>query len=342
MECINEQITKIIDTIKNAKEEEKNRFVVEIDEHGRALSSSVLLSDATTQHHSDETAVPNSDSPLYVEKDIIYDEFSAFVDSDIEQNVESTDNQNVSSKSLLTSATPHTRDKSYDSLHKNIAQGIMSGVKKTTNTLHQGIKKSTDAVHKIGDMSKDLASNLIAGSDDGKVRDGGFVTFTTLTAKNQCVQMLHHGTPFTFQVTEAPLPKHIYWNNVGLTHGKQQLGYLAAQALTVTLCLFWTIPIAFVTSFSQVDSLKTIIPGLEDAIVAHPWIEPLFAQLGPMLLVILKGMLPFILTKFCEREGHVSQTELNASLFTKLSLFLVRTILVWEYNRNFLFAQSCL
>ncbi len=317
---MSEQISKIIDTIKDAKEEEKNRFVVKIDEHGALSSSSVLQSRATTQHYSNETA-----SPLYAENNIIYDESSAFMNSDIEQNDVSTDNQNESSKSLLTSTTAHTRDKSDDSIHKRIAQGIMSGVKKTTNTLHQGIKKSTDAVHKIGDISKDLGSNLLAGSDDGKVRDGGFVTFTTLTAKNQCVQMLHHGTPFTFQVTEAPLPKHIYWNNVGLTHGKQQLGYLAAQALTLTLCLFWTIPIAFVTSFSQVDSLKSIIPGLEDAIVAHPWIEPLFAQLGPMLLVILKAMLPFILTKFCEREGHVSQTELNASLFTKLSLFLVRT-----------------
>mmetsp|Transcript_5085 Transcript_5085/g.7503 ORF Transcript_5085/g.7503 Transcript_5085/m.7503 type:complete len:139 (+) Transcript_5085:3-419(+) len=134
--------------------------------------------------------------------------------------------------------------------------------------------------------------------------------------------MIHHQTPFVFEVMNAPLPKDIYWQNVGLPHQTQQIGYLIAQIFTTGLCLFWTVPVAFVSSFSEVDSLKNMIPSLEEAINNYRWIEPLLAQLNPLLIILLKMMLPYILTKFCEREGHISKTELNASLLTKLALFL--------------------
>lgn len=190
---------------------------------------------------------------------------------------------------------------------------LVDGVKKSTNVLGSGLKQ-------IGEM----AGDLVSGSADGKLRDGGFVTFTTLTAKSTCLQMIHHGTPFVFQVTEAPLPQHIFWNNVGITHQKQQVTYVIAQLLTVTLCLFWTIPVVFVSSLSQVESLKELIPGLEDVVVKHPWLTPLLEQLNPVLLSVLKALLPIILGKFCTLEGHVSTSKLNASLLTKLALFLVR------------------
>lgn len=135
--------------------------------------------------------------------------------------------------------------------------------------------------------------------------------------------MLHHSKPFTFYVTDAPQPKDIFWNNVGLTHKKQQIGFAIAQALTAVLCLFWTIPVTFVSSFSELDALKKTIPTLENAIANHPWLEPLLTQLNPMLIVILKMILPKILSKFCEREGHISRITLNASLLTKLAIFLV-------------------
>lgn len=248
-----------------------------------------------------------------------------------------------------------------DSVKKSVFV-VQHGMKKTVYVVQDGAKKSASAVHgkiknsvtdfvKIGQKSVKLATNLLRGMEDGKVRDGGFVTFTTLTAKAQCVQMLHAETPFTFKVTDAPLPKDVYWNNVGLSHKKQQLGFVIAQLLTIGLCLFWTFPVAFVSSFSEVDSLKRTIPSLEKAIEKNPWIEPLLRQLSPILIVILKMLLPVILSKFCEREGHISRTNLNASLLTKLAAFLVRETdretqirrdkerePLWKYPMDFFFS----
>eukprot|EP00551_Chaetoceros_affinis_P015053 CAMPEP_0203709506 /NCGR_PEP_ID=MMETSP0091-20130426/62140_1 /ASSEMBLY_ACC=CAM_ASM_001089 /TAXON_ID=426623 /ORGANISM="Chaetoceros affinis, Strain CCMP159" /LENGTH=650 /DNA_ID=CAMNT_0050586571 /DNA_START=87 /DNA_END=2039 /DNA_ORIENTATION=+ len=199
----------------------------------------------------------------------------------------------------------------------------LSPSKKVIDKTAEDIKKYLSNVKDIGSKSVQIATELIRGSEDGKVRDGGFVTFNSLTAKNQCAQMIHHETPFIFQVMDAPLPKDIFWQNVGLPHQTQQIGFLIAQMLSAGLCIFWTIPVAFVSSFSEVNSLKKMIPGLKDTVANHPWIDPLLAQLNPLLLIVLKMILPLILSRICEREGHISRTKLIASVLTKLVLFLI-------------------
>eukprot|EP00551_Chaetoceros_affinis_P006458 CAMPEP_0203685338 /NCGR_PEP_ID=MMETSP0090-20130426/48496_1 /ASSEMBLY_ACC=CAM_ASM_001088 /TAXON_ID=426623 /ORGANISM="Chaetoceros affinis, Strain CCMP159" /LENGTH=1259 /DNA_ID=CAMNT_0050554529 /DNA_START=115 /DNA_END=3894 /DNA_ORIENTATION=- len=247
--------------------------------------------------------------------------------------------------------------KSIDFVHggvKTSATAVHSGAKKSVFVVHNGVKKtivvSTEAVQDTmkksvagikwaGAKSVKLATNLIRGSDDGRVRDGGFVSFTSLTAKAQCVQMLHHPKPFLFTVADAPAPKQIYWQNVGLPHKSQQIGFLAAQLLTAALCLFWTFPVAFVSSLSEIDSLKKMIPSLEKSIELYPWIQPLLNQLNPILIVILKMLLPKILERFCQREGHISKSALNASLLTKLALFLIIQIFFVPAISGGIFAQ---
>ena len=73
-------------------------------------------------------------------------------------------------------------------------------------------KLVTSMISKSEIKSLKLPTTLIRGSQDGKVRDAG----TTLTAKAQCVQMMHNETLFTFQVIDALIPKDIFWDNVGL------------------------------------------------------------------------------------------------------------------------------
>ena len=170
-------------------------------------------------------------------------------------------------------------------------------------------------------------TKLLVNSPDGTVLDSGFVTFSNLSAKNQCVQMLHHATPFTFLVKHAPLPKDIFWKNVGIPHKEQQIGFVIAQALTVGLFILITIPVAFFTSLSETDNLQEVIPALEKAIIRYPWLPTFLSQLSPVLLVALTAVLPFVLRYISRYEGHVATTELNASLLAKLSVFMVRYVL---------------
>jgi hypothetical protein len=159
--------------------------------------------------------------------------------------------------------------------------------------------------------------------EDGLPRDAGFVTFTNLKTTMSALQIIHHHTPFTMQVQEAPLPEDIYWANVGISNKKKQLGMLAGIGLTTLTCLFWTIPVSFVASLSSVSALVELFPFMEDWVAGNPWVEPLLQQLAPLLVMGLISLLPVILITFAKMEAHISASTLDASLFTKLAIFMV-------------------
>jgi hypothetical protein len=194
-------------------------------------------------------------------------------------------------------------------------------------TVEGTVKKTVGVVGKtVGDTvnySVTFAKFLINGPQDGRRRDAGFVTFSTLLAKNQCQQIIHHSTPFTFYAMAAPRPEDIVWDSVGLPHKNQQISHLLAQAATAATCLFWTIPVSFLSSLSEVESLQELIPGLEKTLEKNEWLARFLANLSPLMLVLLTSLLPGILTTFCKKEGHIGTAELHSSLLTKLSGFMI-------------------
>jgi hypothetical protein len=114
----------------------------------------------------------------------------------------------------------------------------------------------------------------------------------------------------------------VLWANVGKTHSQLQIGQLVSTTLTVLLCLFWTVIIAFAASLSSVEGLREI-EFINDMLDALPWLEPLFAQLAPFIVVIVNALLKVILTIFSSFELPVSIATLEASLFTKLAWFMI-------------------
>lgn len=124
-------------------------------------------------------------------------------------------------------------------------------------------------------------------------------------------------------MAQAPDPDDIFWLNIGRSHESLQLGKLAGIVCTVILCLFWTIPIAFISGMSNLESLAKTLPFLEQWIEAAPWLAPLLAQLAPLMIIVLNQMLPAILGAFCKLEGPISSSVLEASLFAKQSAFMV-------------------
>lgn len=126
-------------------------------------------------------------------------------------------------------------------------------------------------------------------------------------------------------VIPAANPRDIFWRNVGLPHRAQRSGLLAAVAASAVLCFFWSIPMAFVTSLTEINSLKLSMPKLGAWIDDHPFAEKVLAQLAPMLLLFFnQTILPSVLKHFATWEGHISSALLEASLFVKLGCFMVR------------------
>lgn len=97
-------------------------------------------------------------------------------------------------------------------------------------------------------------------------------------------------------VEPAPSPEEIFWRNVGLPAKAKRTGGLLSMLATSCLCFFWSIPSAFLSSLTEVNSLKEKLPFLEKWIEAAPTIETLLALIAPLLLLVLNELvLPFIL-----------------------------------------------
>jgi hypothetical protein len=111
--------------------------------------------------------------------------------------------------------------------------------------------------------------------------------------------------------------------NVGRTHKDLELGELFSLAATTALCFLWTIPISFVASLSSVEALSEEIPAIGDLIDALPFLEPVFEILAPLLVKIVNALLPVILLFLSMFEGPISSSILEASLFSKLSMFMI-------------------
>jgi membrane protease YdiL (CAAX protease family) len=126
-------------------------------------------------------------------------------------------------------------------------------------------------------------------------------------------------------VEPAPDPEEIFWRNVGLPAQSRKTGWALSMSATSVLCLFWSIPMAFFSSLTEVNSLKEKLPNLGELTVKYPSLEFFLALIAPLLLLTLNQLvLPGALKHFATWEGHVGASLLEASLFVKLCAFAVR------------------
>lgn len=123
-------------------------------------------------------------------------------------------------------------------------------------------------------------------------------------------------------IEAAPDPEEIYWDNIGLTEKARNTGLLLSVAATTGLCVFWSIPVAFFSSMTELNSLKQTLPVVEKWINEHPSLENVFALLAPLLLLALnKVILPFIVQNFSKWEGHMYVKRKNLADIMPVNLY---------------------
>jgi hypothetical protein len=147
------------------------------------------------------------------------------------------------------------------------------------SALVQAAKDSKSIVNAAGT----IASILVSGAKR-EPKDAGFVVFKSLYMAQTALQMVHHPKPYTMDVQEAPEPQDIFWRNVGMPHSAKRTGRGLAITASVVLCVFWSIPTAFVSSLTDVGSLKSTLPALKAFIIKHPGWEIILALIAPLLL----------------------------------------------------------
>lgn len=110
---------------------------------------------------------------------------------------------------------------------------------------------------------------------------------------------------------------------MGREHRDLKLGGLASFGLSAVVCLFWTVPVAFVSSLSNVTALRQEVEFIDKLLTAAPWMGPVLEIFAPQLLILLNAMLPVILLWATSFEGSVSGSINQASLFLKLAAFTI-------------------
>ena len=116
-------------------------------------------------------------------------------------------------------------------------------------------KESLVAKYKSSMESGVSTIKLLLKGEDGTPRNAAFVSFKDLTSSNLARQAVHNHEPWGMVPAEPPQPDFVNWNNVGMLNARKQVGELISTLLTVLLCIFWTIPVSFVASLSNVDAL---------------------------------------------------------------------------------------
>ncbi|GAX10877.1 hypothetical protein FisN_31Hh086 [Fistulifera solaris] len=180
-----------------------------------------------------------------------------------------------------------------------------------------------ERVNDLANQGKLFTKSEAVDTTEGENTSGGFVTFTSLNRANTAIQIVHHHAPFNMEVKQAPDPVDVFWANVGREHADLQIGSLISFTATVALCLLWTIPIAFLSSISSVEGLKSQFGWVEDAIDAFPPLEPILQQIAPLFVIIFNALLPIILEALSMLEGPVSAAVVQASTFSKLAAFMI-------------------
>lgn len=263
-------------------------------------------------------------------------------------NCQSSDGIFVSATSLASGAFIDPNDMS---LHRDDPSSIPTGKVSTHDSEIDGDSiiiaagctnesRQTDMLHSdnhlsIIDENLDLPPETETNADTAKneqnngkevvtILDAGFVTFRKLSAVAIALQAVHSTIPFQMVVLEAPSPDQILWKNIGLSQRVLQLRRFVAVALTTLLCIFWTVPVTFLVSLTEIQALQEKLPFLEDWLAAAPWLEPLLNQISPLLLSFLNSVVvPILLRLLSTVEGVIGISHQEASLFSKLATFHV-------------------
>jgi hypothetical protein len=175
------------------------------------------------------------------------------------------------------------------------SQTIADNTRAASKTIAKSSKAAVNSATDLGKKAQSVGTNVVQSAGavipvvmpkkEGAPLDCGFVVFKNLHSTQSALQMIHHSKPYCMEVIPAPQPEAIFWRNVGLPHSARRGGRIASIAASTVLCFFWSVPMAFISSLTEINSLKQSLPRLGEWIDNHPAFENFLALVAPLLLL---------------------------------------------------------
>ncbi|OKL57865.1 hypothetical protein UA08_06535 [Talaromyces atroroseus] len=169
---------------------------------------------------------------------------------------------------------------------------------------------------------------------DAKKVSAVFVEFYNQNDAQDAYQSVAHNAPLHMAPRYIGVdPTQVIWSNLRIMWWERVIRNFATIAFICALIIFWAIPVAFVGSISNIDSLIQKLPWLHFILSVPTFIRGVITGLLPsVLLSVLMALLPIII-RLCAKLGGcptAAAVELwtqNAYFgFQVVQVFLVTTI----------------
>lgn len=194
---------------------------------------------------------------------------------------------------------------------------------------------------KIAQLKKEVRSerkNVLSHSD--YVVKAGFVTFNSCWGAAVCAQSLQSGECTKWMTEWACEPRDVYWRSLPLNYMQLNAYRLIVNLLVVALIIFFFIPVAFVQSLANLDTLIKYFPFLKP-IIRWSIVRSFFQGYLPGLLlrIIVVLILPPLLRVLTKFEGHVSYSKIDKYAALKYYIFMVVNVFFGNVFIGSLFEQ---
>lgn len=209
--------------------------------------------------------------------------------------------------------------------------------KRPTHKLKFLIGKKVDTIEYGREHIQELNTEISEMRSDVTkfpVRNSVFICFHTQEQAETAVQTLaYHQALHMSPRYIGLLPNDIIWSNLRLFWWERWARSIGACSFIIALVIFWCIPVAFVGSISNIDSLIEKLPWLSFLNHIPSFIYGVVSGFLPsILLAVLMALLPIILRAMAKIAGAPSGTLVeyyvqNAYFaFQVVQVFLVTTI----------------
>jgi hypothetical protein len=165
-----------------------------------------------------------------------------------------------------------------------------------------------------------------------EVTDKAFVVMRTFTAATIAIQSMHSSKPGAMQVSTAPEPRDILWENVYVSKGAMRTRSILGEFLVILIIVFYVVPVILVSFLVSESALVSSSARLAQLDKASALFSSAIAMVQPLCVVAIQQMLPSVFMSISKLEGLVAFSDVQMRAFSRyflfqvLNVFLVTTI----------------
>ncbi|KAG2405776.1 CSC1-like protein [Vigna angularis] len=195
----------------------------------------------------------------------------------------------------------------------------------------------TESIETLSKEEAEARETVINNPD--AIMPAAFVSFKTRWGAVVCAQTQQTSDPTIWLTDWAPEPRDVFWENLAIPYFELNMRRLVMTVALFFLTFCFMIPIAFVQSLANIESIMKVLPFLKP-IIQEPSIKSLIQGFLPgIALKIFLAVLPKILMTMSKVEGFTSLSSLDRRSASKYYLFILINVFLGSVITGTAFQQ---